>query len=106
MATGTYEIEGRELVAESDEIRVQVLTVGRGQEVPWHHHTIISDTFFCLEGPMLIATREPDGIRRLECGERMTVPPGQPHRVSGVGGGRCAFVIVQGVGTYDYIPEA
>ena len=106
MATEAYEIKGRELIAESDELRVQVLTVGSGQHIPWHHHTIITDTFFCLEGPMLVATRDPDGVRRLECGERMTVLPGQPHRVSGAEGGSCSFVIVQGVGAYDYIPEA
>jgi len=26
------------------------------------------------------------------------------HQVAGKNGGRCRFVIVQGVGTYDYVP--
>ena len=28
-----------------------------GQCVPWHYHTEISDSFVCLEGPMVVETR-------------------------------------------------
>jgi outer membrane protein assembly factor BamD (BamD/ComL family) len=49
-----YPLEDRELVAEAPGLRVQVLTVGPGQCVPWHRHTEITDTFFCLDGPMLV----------------------------------------------------
>ncbi len=101
----SYELDGRELVAEAPGLRVQVLTLGPGQCVPWHRHTEISDTFFCLEGPMLVEMREPDARVRLAIGARATVGPGRPHRVSGADGGGCRFVIVQGVGTYDYLPE-
>ena len=67
MSTGkpSYELEGRELIAEAPGLRVQVLTLGPGQCVPWHRHTSITDTFFCLEGPVVITTREPDGELRL-----------------------------------------
>ncbi|MCP3920080.1 MAG: cupin domain-containing protein [bacterium] len=84
---------------------MQVLTLGRGQCVPWHHHTVITDTFFCLTGPMLVETRDPGARTRLECGGRLSVPPGCPHRVRGVDDGPCSFAIVQGVGAYDYSPE-
>ncbi len=99
-----YEIENRELIAESNGLRVQVLTIGPGQCVPWHHHTAITDTFFCLRGPMVVQTRRPDAAHELQPGERLSVPPNQPHTVFTPGDGRCSFVIVQGVGTYDYIP--
>ena len=102
--SSSYEIEGRELIAESVGLRVQVLTLGRGQCVPWHRHSEITDTFFCLEGPMVVETRDPIAAHRLEVGGRLSVPPGLAHYVSGVEGGRCRFAIVQGVGTYDYIP--
>lgn len=84
---------------------MQVLTLAAGQRVPWHHHTEISDTFFCLEGPMILETRAPNTIIRLHVGQRTTIPPGQPHFVQGAGGGPCSFAIVQGVGAYDYLPE-
>lgn len=38
-------------------------------------------------------------------GLRVTIPPGRPHRVAAADDGRCRFVIVQGVGTYDYLPD-
>ena len=55
----TYELEDRELIAESAGLRVQVLTVGPGQCVPWHSHSQIADTFFCLEGPRSFAHATP-----------------------------------------------
>jgi len=100
-----YEIEGREMIAEAPGLRVQVLTVGAGQCVPWHHHTEIRDTFFCLEGRVMVEARAPEETILLEPGERTTVGPGRPHRVTGEHDGRCKFLIVQGVGTYDYVPD-
>ena len=100
----SYEIEGRELIAETEGLRVQELTVGPGGCVPWHHHTVITDTFFCLEGPMLVETRGPDVVHRLRAGERAVVPPRVAHTVRAAEGGRCRFVLVQGVGEYDYRP--
>ena len=84
----------------------EVLTIGPGQCVPWHRHTAIEDTFFCLEGPMVVETREPDANVLLQSGQRASVPRGQVHRVAGVENAGCKFVIVQGVGKYDYLPEA
>lgn len=99
-----YAIEGRELIAGTEELRVQVLTVGPRQCVPWHHHTRITDTFFCLEGPMVVETRQPNVMHELHIGDRLSVPPGRAHTVYARNGGRCRFVIVQGVGRYDYVP--
>ena len=100
-----YELERLESLAEVPGLRVRVLTVGPGQCVPWHRHSEITDTFFGLEGEVVIETRAPAQTRRLAPGERAEVPPGQPHRVSAPEGTRCRFLIVQGVGTYDFLPE-
>lgn len=103
--TRGYKIDNRELVAESAGLRVQILTVGPGQCVPWHHHSTITDTFFCLDGPMVVATRNPDEEHHLKAGESCAVPPTMPHRVFGKDDGPCRFAIVQGVGTYDFVPD-
>ena len=99
-----YKLEKRELIAESDGLRVQVLTLGPGHCVPWHKHTYVTDSFFCLEGPMVIQTRDPDTSVELHAGDRSAVPAGRAHFVSPVNDGRCTFVIVQGVGEYDFVP--
>jgi quercetin dioxygenase-like cupin family protein len=98
-----YTIQGREMIAETADLRVQILTLAAGEEVPWHHHTNVSDTFFCLDGPMLVETRSAEGDHPLAPGERCSTAPGTQHRVTGKDGGACRFVIVQGIGKYDYV---
>ena len=105
LVTGSYKIEGREVVAKVKNLRASILTVGPGQCVPWHHHSEVTDTVFCIEGPMQVETRTPDETRILAPGDMTAIAQGQPHRVSGVGGDRCKFLIIQGVGDYDYVPE-
>lgn len=99
-----YEVEHVEIVAEADGLRVQIFTLAEGQCVPWHFHSEITDTFACLEGPMTIRTFDPEDEHLLEPGDTFVVEPSMPHRVSGKDDGPCKFMIVQGVGTYDYVP--
>ena len=101
---GDYIIAGRELVAEGADLRVQVLSLAAGQCVPWHYHSEISDNFVCLEGPMVVETRAPRHTYQLLPGERCAVPPKTAHYVHGEADGPCKFVIVQGVGVYDFVP--
>ncbi len=100
---GDYTIAGRELVAEGTDLRVQVLTLAAGQCVPWHYHTEISDSFVCHEGPMVVETRAPRHVYRLVPCERCAVPPKTAHYVHGEADGPCKFLIVQGVGVYDFV---
>ena len=98
-----YTIEDRQLIAETPDLRIQILTLASDQEVPWHYHTAVMDTFICLEGPMVVKTKTADADHELQAGDNCTVPPNTAHQVAGKNGGRCRFVIVQGVGPYDYI---
>lgn len=99
-----YDITGRETIAETPDLRVQILTLGRGETVPWHYHSEITDTFICLEGTVVVETRAPRGHHELAPGERCAVPPMTAHEVSGKDDRGCRFAIVQGVGTHDFIP--
>jgi quercetin dioxygenase-like cupin family protein len=101
---GNYELAGREIVAEGADLRAQVLTLAAGQSVPWHYHSAITDSFVCLEGPMVVETRAPRHNYRLQPGERCAVPPKTAHYVHGDAGGACKFLVIQGVGIYDFVP--
>ncbi|WP_135465966.1 cupin domain-containing protein [Crenalkalicoccus roseus] len=103
-AGGSYPVEKRELVAEAPGLRMQILTLAAGQEVPWHWHSEVTDTFWCMEGPMVIEMRAPQEAVELQPGQMHAVPPRRAHRVSGKGGGRCRFALLQGVGPYDFRP--
>lgn len=100
---GRYASERRETIAETSNLRVRLLALGQGQCVPWHYHNNITDTFFCMEGPMQVATRNPDGVHVLAPGETFAVHPGTPHRVAGLDDRACKFMVVQGVGEYDFV---
>lgn len=97
-----YTVEASEMVAETAELRMIVLTLASGQEVPWHWHSEVADHMICLEGPMVVETRAPRETIELAAGQRCTVPPRRAHRVSGKEGGRCKFAILQGIGHYDF----
>ncbi len=99
-----YVIERRETVAETDTLRVGILTLAEGQEVPWHYHSEVEDIFYCLEGTLSVETRAPKARHLLEVGESCAVPKMTAHRVTGKDGARARFLIVQGIGTYDFRP--
>ena len=98
-----YELEHRETVAETPDLRVTILTLAAGQCVPWHYHSEVTDTFFCMDGPMVVQTQGGRAQQELAPGERYAVPSRTAHYVSGKEGGPCRFMLVQGVGGYDYV---
>ncbi len=100
----SYQIAGRELVSEADGLRVQILTLGPGEKVPWHCHSVVTDIFICLDGTTVIETRAPRARHELARGEHCVVPAKTAHEVSGKDGAGCRFTIVQGVGEHDFIP--
>ena len=101
---GVYATKQRETIAEATDLRVRLLALGEGQCVPWHYHNNITDTFFCMEGPMQVSTRDPDGVHVLEPGGTFAVAPRVAHQVAGVDDRPCKFIVIQGVGVYDYVP--
>src|SRR5262249_15674504 len=101
---GAYRLKRREVVAQTETLRVVVLTLAEGQSVPWHRHTHVTDTFVCMEGPMCVETREPDHVQELVAGQMYAVPAGQPHYVHGKDMRPCRFTNIQGIGHYDFVP--
>ncbi len=99
-------IAGRETVMEGVDMRVTVLTLSEAQCIPWHYHSEITDSFVCLEGPMVVETRAPRAEYVLRAGERCEVPPMVAHYVHGLDDGAFKFLIIQGVGVYDNVSVA
>jgi quercetin dioxygenase-like cupin family protein len=104
VAEPDYAVEHREIVAATPDLRMVVLTLGRGQEVPWHWHSNVTDNVICLAGPMVVEMRAPRERFELAAGERCAVPARRAHRVGGKDGGPCKFAILQGIGAYDFNP--
>jgi quercetin dioxygenase-like cupin family protein len=86
----------------SKEVQVREFTLAPGEEVPWHEHSHIIDTCICLKGIAKVQTREPAFSADLKPGENHPIPPNTAHRVSNETQKDCVFLLVQGVGEYDF----
>jgi quercetin dioxygenase-like cupin family protein len=103
-ASHLYEVERRARHAERPGFRISELQLSPTQTVPWHFHTNISDTFYVLEGQMRLFLQDPKQDVRLGVGDSFVAVAGRPHLVTNVGEGSLTFLILQGVGDYDYVP--
>jgi quercetin dioxygenase-like cupin family protein len=101
VAKESYSIE---ILAKSDTLRMVTIAIPSGGCVPWHFHTNVRDTFFCLNQPIVIETKGPESRVELRPGQTFSVAPRQPHRVSSATGDACRFALLQGVGVYDFVP--
>ena len=54
-------------------------------------------------GALTIETRHPYDRCELKIGERYQIRPGTTHLISNRGADDCEFLLVQGVGKYDWI---
>jgi quercetin dioxygenase-like cupin family protein len=99
-----YEVERCARHAERPGFRISELQISASQKVPWHYHTHIQDTFYVLEGRLRLLLRDPREEVRLGPGETYAVRPGRPHLVTNAGDTSATFLVLQGIGEYDYVP--
>ena len=97
-----YTVKNVETVAAGNDVQARLFTLAPGEVIPWHSHSEIADHFFVLEGELTVETRTPDDCRALGIGERYRVNAGHAHQTSNRGTRDCRFLIVQGVGKYDF----
>lgn len=98
-----YEVERRARHAERPGFRISELQISPSQRVPWHYHTDIQDTFYVLQGRLRLFLRDPNEEVRLGPGETYSVRPGRPHLVTNAGDTSATFLVLQGIGEYDYV---
>ncbi len=103
-ASHLYEVERRARHAERPGFWITELQISPTQQVPWHYHTRTQDTFYVLEGRLRLFLRDPKADVRLAPGETYTVEPGRPHLVTNAGKTSAVFLVLQGIGEYDYVP--
>ena len=101
-----YEVERRARNAERPGFRITELQISPTQQVPWHSHTNVQDTFYVLQGRLRLFLQEPKDEVRLGPGETYTVRARRPHLVTNGGDGSAVFLVLQGIGEYDYVPLA
>ena len=103
-ASHLYEVEHRAYHAERPGFRISELKISPTQQVPWHCHSNVQDAFYVIEGQLRIFLREPKEEVRLGPGDTYSVRARRPHLVTNAGDGSATFLILQGIGEYDYVP--
>ena len=103
-ASPLYEVERRAQHAARPGFRITELQLSATQKVPWHTHTHVSDTFYILEGRMRLFLQDPKEEVNLRPGEVYVVKPGRPHLVTNGDTRSLTFLVLQGVGEYDFVP--
>ena len=103
-ASHLYEVERRAYHLQRPGFRISELQLSPTQTVPWHCHSHVSDTFYVLEGQLRLFLQNPKQDVRLGPGESCVVAAGRPHLVTNAGETSMTFLVLQGVGEYDYVP--
>ena len=103
-ASHLYEVETRAEHAARPGFRITELRLSGRQKVPWHFHNNVADTFYVLEGELRIFLQQPKEEVRLEPGQTFTAIARRPHLVTNAGSGSVTFLVLQGMGQYDFVP--
>ena len=98
-----YSVKNVEPIISAAHAQARIFTLAPGQNIPWHHHREVTDHYFVLRGTLTIKTRDPDSEREFEIGNRHRIMPGTAHLLANAGAMDCQFLLLQGVGKYDWI---
>lgn len=98
-----YKVKSVETVLKGSDVQVRVFTLAPGESIPWHYHRETTDHYFVLEGVLSISTGERDAkARNVPAGSRDKIAAGTPHLIANDGDTDCRFLLIQGVGAYDW----
>jgi len=100
-----YKVRRIHVVAKGADVLVREYTLDPGEAIPWHHHTGVADHYYGLESKVMVETRNPTARHEVGVGQTATVTPPTAHHVSNPGTTPCRFLLIQGVGQYDFIKE-
>ena len=104
MAQGQgYTVKAIEPVAIGSDVQARVFTLAPGEVIPWHFHSAVTDWYFVLEGTLSIETRAPADRRELAVGGTYHIAPKTAHLISNRSEADTRFLLVQGVGPYDFL---
>ena len=103
-ASHLYEVERRAEHAARPGFRITELQLSAKQQVPWHYHNNVADTFYVLEGTLRIFLQKPKQEVRLQPGDTFTAEARRPHLVTNGGKKSVTFLVLQGIGEYDFVP--
>ena len=90
------------VIVKTDNVSVRIMVLDQNSATDWHFHTQVVDFFVCLTGVLQVERRDPDMKTELLPGQHLQLNPMQVHRVNNIGDSKAEYLLVQGVGKYDF----
>src|SRR4051812_43121334 len=100
-----YQPQSVELIVDTPDARVAEIMLAPHTSTPPHEHTDVEEVCYCLEGELTCeAEGEPPVV--LRSGQKVRFAAGVDHRLSNRGEVPCRFLLVHGVGRFNFVPTA
>jgi quercetin dioxygenase-like cupin family protein len=90
-------------IIRTDNVRVRTMELDTGSSTEWHFHSDVRDFIVCLEGVVMVELEDPWKIFVLYPGQHVEVDPPKVHRVFNNPVFISRYLLIQGVGQYDFI---
>jgi quercetin dioxygenase-like cupin family protein len=94
----------REII-KTENVLVRIMELEKGASTDWHFHSEVLDFFVCLKGAIQVETKGPDMVIPLQPGQQTEVTPMKLHRVTNIFADKAEYLLVQGIGSYDFLLE-
>lgn len=91
-----------EILIQTDQARVRIMHLSPHESNDWHYHTEVTDDIFCLMGIIVVRMQDPEEEIRLSPGQRCQVRTGRIHQVENPDKSGSSYLLVQGIGRYDF----
>lgn len=90
------------VILKTADASVRQLTLGSLEKTPWHFHSEVVDHMYCLSGVIDVQCQKPEECFQLKPGEGCEVAVRRVHRVLNESNQPATYLLVQGVGRYDF----
>jgi quercetin dioxygenase-like cupin family protein len=97
-------MSNREII-KTENVLVRIMELEKNTSTDWHFHSEVTDFFVCLKGTIQVETRDPEERISLYPGQQAQVNPRKVHRVVNIYHDSAEYLLVQGVGSYDFCKE-
>jgi quercetin dioxygenase-like cupin family protein len=97
-------MSNREII-KTENVLVRIMKLEKDASTDWHFHTQVLDFFVCLKGAIQVETKNPDKRTSLQPGQHAEVSPMKVHRVMNIYDDKSEYLLIQGVGSYDFCKE-
>ena len=95
-------MQENEVIVKTDNVRVRVMVLSPRELADWHYHTQVTDDIFCLSGKIVVQKQDPPEEICLLPGQRTRIEPGRNHRLENLEETESSYLLVQGIGKYDF----